>query len=108
MEIPFFMIIFSKTSKYRTKNLHFPSTSKYYAPLYKAPDFWGLHRSNYAFRFTFFKNVSVSFVVSLTIKRNITLHERATDHIWFIESMGFPSRSYGTLLHFVFFAQNIF
>ena len=24
------------------------------------------------------------------------------------ESMGFHSRSYGTLLHFVFFAQNIF
>ena len=41
---------------------------------------------NYAFHFTFFKNVSVSFAVSSTIKRNITLHERTTNHLWFIET----------------------
>ena len=41
---------------------------------------------SYAFYFTFFINVSFSFVVSLTIKRNVTLHERATDHVWFIET----------------------
>ena len=45
----------------------------------------GLHKNNYAFHFTFFKNVSVSFVVSLTINRDITFHKRATVHIWFIE-----------------------
>ena len=33
---------------------------------------------NYAFHFTFLKNVFVSFVVSLTIKRDITLLKRAT------------------------------
>ena len=49
------------------------------------PDFWGLHRNNYAFHFTFFKNVFVSFVVSLTINRNIKFHKGATVHIWFIE-----------------------
>ena len=66
---------------------------------------------SYAFRFIFFKNVSVSLVMSLTIKRNITLHERATDHIGLLkheESMEFHSRSDETLLHFVFFAQNVF
>ena len=47
-------------------------------------DFWGLHKNNYAFHFTFFKNISVSFVLPLTIKRDITLHKRATVHIWFI------------------------
>ena len=41
---------------------------------------------SYTFHFIFFKNVSVSFAVSLTIKRNITLHERATDYIRFIET----------------------
>ena len=52
---------------------------------YEACDFWGLHKNNYMFHFTFFKNVSVSFVVSLKIKRDITLNKRATVHIWFIE-----------------------
>ena len=32
-----------------------------------------------------FSKIFVSFVVSLTIKRDIALHERATVHIWFIE-----------------------
>ena len=60
------------------------------------------------FHFTFFKSVSVSFV-SLTIKRTITLHEKATTQIWFIETrMEFSSQSDETLSHFVFFAQNIF
>ena len=66
---------------------------------------------SYAFRFTFFKNVSVPLVMSLTIKRNITLHERATDHIGLLkheESMEFHSRSDEILLHFVFFAPNVF
>ena len=66
---------------------------------------------NYAFRFTFFKNVSASLAMSLTITRNITLHERAIDHIGFLkheESMEFHSRSDETLLHFVFFAHNVF
>ena len=40
----------------------------------------------YAFHFTFFRNVSVFFAVSLTIKRNITSHETATDCIKFIET----------------------
>ena len=44
-----------------------------------------IHKNNYAFHFTFFKNVSVSFVVSLTINRDIMFHKRATAHIWFIE-----------------------
>ena len=30
LEIPFLNHIFLKTSKYRTENLHFPSTAKYY------------------------------------------------------------------------------
>ena len=41
---------------------------------YEAPDFLGLYKNNYAFHFTVFKNVSVSLVVSLTIKTDITLH----------------------------------
>ena len=32
LEIPFLNHIFPKISKYRTENLHFPSTGKYYAP----------------------------------------------------------------------------
>ena len=32
LEIPFSGHIFPKISKYRTKNLHFPSTGKYYSP----------------------------------------------------------------------------
>ena len=34
LEMPFPNHIFSKISKYRTENLHFPSTGKYYAPLH--------------------------------------------------------------------------
>ena len=33
-----------------------------------------------------FSKMFVSFVVSFTIKRNITLHERATTNIWLIET----------------------
>ena len=62
---------------------------------------------SYAFRFTFFKNVSVSLVMSLTIKRNITLHETLHGLLKHEESMEFHSRSDETLLHFVFFAQNV-
>ena len=36
--------------------------------------------------YTFFKNVSVSFVMPLTIKRDITLHKRVTVHIRFVET----------------------
>ena len=60
--------------------------------------------------FTFFKNISVSFVAPLTITRNTTLHERATDHIWFIETWKNQwdfILDLMKLLHFVLFAQNI-
>ena len=56
--------------------------------LMKPLTFWGLHKNNYAFHFIFFKNVSVSFVVFLTINRDITFHEKATVHIWFIAVFG--------------------
>ena len=44
--------------------------------------FLGVTQKNYAFQFTVFY---VSFVLSLTIKLDITLHKRATVHVWFIE-----------------------
>ena len=37
LKIPFPDHIFPKISKYRTENLHFPSTSKYYATPYRPP-----------------------------------------------------------------------
>ena len=47
--------------------------------------FGGLHKIMTHFILHFSK-MFLFFAVSLTIKRNVTLHERATDHIWFIET----------------------
>ena len=39
LKIPFSDHIFPRISTYRTENLHFPSTSKYYAPFFSLPQF---------------------------------------------------------------------
>ena len=51
---------------------------------YEAPDLGGLPKNNYAFHFTFFKNGSVSFAVSLTINTHITFHKSATVYIFYL------------------------
>ena len=62
-----------------------------------------------AFHFTFFKNVAVSLVVSLTIKRDYIKGQLSIFGLLnHEESMEFHSRSDETLFHFVFFVQNIF
>ena len=46
LKIPFLDHIFSKISKYRTENLHFPSTGKYYAP-FKNYRLWSWYYSTH-------------------------------------------------------------
>ena len=56
--------------------------------------FWGLHKNNYEFHFTFLENAPFSFFVSLTINRDISFHKRVTVHLWFIESWGINGISF--------------